>query len=435
MAGAKSERTPVVLPADLSTLSPVRALFAGAGSGAPASSLFRSLFPFPRPLSSEKASELSALLAPVSSFFTKIDGAAIDAAGELPAAVLASTRELGLWGLQIPEEHGGLGLSNTAYARVVEEFVHDPSTAVTLMAHQSIGLKGLLLCGTPAQCAKYLPKLASGEELAAFALTEPGTGSDAAGVKLTATAVDGGAAWELSGEKMWITNGGTASFYTVFARTQPAAGGPSRVTAFLVHRGEHAGVRPGPPEDKLGIRGSNTCAVHFDRVRVPAENVLGEVHGGFKVAMTILNNGRFGMGAATGGGIRRLIAASCDYANARKQFGEAISSFGLIQDKIARMATDAYAIEAMAYVTTARVDAGVDMSLEAAMSKVYGSEAQFHAVKEVRAEKKRRLRAAGAAGGGCAERKRPCRVMLSCAEKMRKEGGGRGITPILKFKK
>lgn len=377
------ERTPVVLPADLGTLSPLRALFAGVASTSKGRSAFGAcVFPYPKPLHDEASNDLSALLEPVSAFFGSIDGAAADSAGVLPEAVLEGTRKLGLWGLQIPEEHGGLGMSNTAYARVVEEFVLDPSTAVTLMAHQSIGLKGLLLLGTPAQKSKYLPRLASGEDIAAFALTEAGTGSDAAGVKLTATSVDGGKAWELNGSKMWITNGGTASFYTVFARTLPADGGPSKVTAFIVHRREHAGVTPGPPEDKLGIRASNTCVVSFDHVRVPAENVLGEVHGGFKVAMAILNNGRFGLGAATGGGIRRLIAATAAYANSRVQFGEPIANFGLIQDKIARMAFDAYAIEAMAYLCTAKIDAGVDMAVEAAAVKVYGSEAQFAAVNE-----------------------------------------------------
>jgi acyl-CoA dehydrogenase family member 9 len=250
------------------------------------------------------------------------------------------------------------------------------------MAHQSIGLKGVLLCGTEAQKTKYLPKLASGEEIAAFALTEPGTGSDAASVKLTATPVDNGDAYILRGTKMWISNGGIASFYTVFARTVDATGA-NKVTAFLVHRKEHAGVVPSPPEKKMGIRGSNTCVVTFEDVKVPKENILGELHGGFKVAMQILNNGRFGMGAACGGGIRRLIAGASEYANNRIQFGRPISSFGLVADKFSKMATQAYAIEAMAYMTTSLIDGpGLDMSIEAAMVKVYGSEAQFDAVNE-----------------------------------------------------
>lgn len=181
---------------------------------------------------------------------------------------------------------------------------------------------------------------------------------------------------------MWISNGGICSTYTVFART-PTADGGHKVTAFIANRDEHKGIIPGPPEKKLGIRGSNTCVVTFDNVFIPKENVLGEVNGGFKVAMGILNNGRFGMGAATGGGIRKLIALAADYANNRVQFGKPIASYGLIKEKFARMAVDAYVCESMAYMTTALIDGPkMDMSLEAAACKIYGSEAMFRAIND-----------------------------------------------------
>lgn len=167
--------------------------------------------PYPIALNTDQKDTLGQMLEPVSGFFKSVDSQKIDEEHKIGDDVMASLRELGLFGLQIPEALGGLGLNNTQYARVVEEFVFDPSIAVTLMAHQSIGLKGILLCGTDAQKEKYLPKLASGEKLAAFALTEPGTGSDAASVKTTAVPVEGGKFWEVTGQKMWISNGGTAS--------------------------------------------------------------------------------------------------------------------------------------------------------------------------------------------------------------------------------
>lgn len=154
---------------------------------------------------------------------------------------------------------------------------------------------------------------------------------------------------------MWISNGGICKTYTVFART-PADNGETKITAFIVHRDESPGIIPGAPEKKLGIRGSNTCIVTFDNCIVPRENIIGELNGGFKVAMGILNNGRFGMGAASAGGIRKLIAMAGEYANNRIQFGSPISHFGLIREKFSRMAVDAFAAESMAYMTTGLID-------------------------------------------------------------------------------
>eukprot|EP00753_Platysulcus_tardus_P013811 PLAT3867.2.p1 GENE.PLAT3867.2~~PLAT3867.2.p1 ORF type:complete len:622 (-),score=249.41 PLAT3867.2:86-1696(-) len=314
-----------------------------------------------------------------------VDSAKLDSDASMPKEVLSGLAELGLFGLQIPEEYGGLGLSNTQYARVAEEMAQDASVAVTLMAHQSIGLKGILLVGNEEQKSAYLPKLAAGEHIASFALTEPSSGSDAASVQTRATLSEDGKHWLLNGSKIWISNGGWADVFTVFARTdvknEETGEIEDKITAFIVER-DFGGLTNGPPEHKLGIRASNTVEVFFDNCPVPTENVLGEVGGGFKVAMMILNNGRFGLGAGTAGGMKKLLALTAEHATTRKQFGSTLSSFGLIQKKFADIAADAYIAESMAYQTTKLIDAGVDASVEAAMCKVYGSEAMWSAVNE-----------------------------------------------------
>ena len=357
-------------PIDKSELSPIRGLFFGDLSG-----FNKHCVPFPQALNAEAHSELKSMVEPVNSFFQSVPSAEIDEKHKIPEEVMQQLKELGLFGLQIATEYGGVGLSQSAYARLAEEMVMDASIAVTLMAHQSIGLKGIILCGTPEQKEKYLPKLASGEHIAAFALTEPGTGSVAASVQLTATPTADGKGFKLNGQKMWISNGGIADVYTVFAKNAHTKG----MTAFIVEKA-FGGIKPGAPEKKLGIRGSNTCVVTFDDCYVPNENILLQVGDGFKVAMNILNNGRFGLGAACGGGLRRLIGLAADYANNRKQFGRPIADFGLIREKFARMALDAYAIESMAYMTTALIDKGMDASVEAAACKIYGSEAMFSGI-------------------------------------------------------
>ncbi|XP_010576317.1 PREDICTED: very long-chain specific acyl-CoA dehydrogenase, mitochondrial-like, partial [Haliaeetus leucocephalus] len=198
------------------------------------------------------------------------------------------------------------------YARLVEIVgQHDLGVGITLGAHQSIGFKGLLLYGTPAQKKKYLPRLATGETVAAFCLTEPGSGSDAASIRTRAQPSPCGTFYTLDGSKIWISNGGLAEIFTVFAKTPLRDEGTGetkeKITAFIVERG-FGGVTHGAPEKKMGIRASNTAEVHFEGVRVPAENVLGVPGGGFKVAMNILNNGRFGMAAAMAGTMRGVLA-------------------------------------------------------------------------------------------------------------------------------
>ena len=215
-----------------------------------------------------------------------------DREAEQPAHFIQGLRDLGLFGLIVPEEYGGLGLSNAGYARVLSQSSsHDSSVSLTIGAHSSIGMKGILLFGTAEQKARYLPKLASGEMIAAFCLTESGAGSDAASIRTQAVKNADGS-WVLNGEKIWITNGGIADLYTVFARTSSASG---KITAFVVEAA-WAGVSHGKHEDKMGIRASSTTTVSFADVQVPAANVLDAEGKGFKVAMAILNNGRTGLG-------------------------------------------------------------------------------------------------------------------------------------------
>src|SRR3984957_9838502 len=289
-----------------------------------------------------------------------------------PAEFIQGLRDLGLFGLIIPEEHGGLGLSNAGYARVLSQTsTHDSSTSLTIGAHSSIGMKGILLFGTPEQRARYLPKLASGEMIAAFCLTESGAGSDAASIRTRADKNADGS-FTLNGEKIWITNGGVADLYTVFARTASPAG---KITAFVVEAA-WPGVAHGPHEDKMGIRASSTTTVSFSNVRVPADNVLDAEGKGFKVAMAILNNGRTGLGGGAVGGMKALIALATQQAQTRKQFGTPIAEYGLVREKIAQMTIDCFAAESVVWMVAHYIDSGtLDYSVEAAMSKVFASEA------------------------------------------------------------
>jgi acyl-CoA dehydrogenase family protein 9 len=332
-----------------------------------------SLFPYPRLRDKDRevlgmmVEAIDQFLAPKHRDFKEWDREAAQ-----PPELIQGLRELGLFGLIIPEEHGGLGLSNAGYARVLSQSSsHDSSVSLTIGAHSSIGMKGILLFGTAEQRARYLPKLASGEMIAAFCLTESGAGSDAASIRTHAEKNQDGT-WTLNGEKIWITNGGIADLYTVFARTSSGTG---KISAFLVEA-HWPGVSHGPHEDKMGIRASSTTSVSFADVRVPAENVLDAEGKGFKVAMAILNNGRTGLGGGAVGGMKSLIALATQQAQARKQFGEPIADFGLIREKIAQMTLECFAAESVVWMVAHYIDAGLDdYSVEAAISKVYASEA------------------------------------------------------------
>uniref|UniRef100_A0A4W6FMK1 Complex I assembly factor ACAD9, mitochondrial n=1 Tax=Lates calcarifer TaxID=8187 RepID=A0A4W6FMK1_LATCA len=343
------------------------------------------VFPFPE-IGNEEVEEINQLVAPVEKFFNEeVDSARIDREAKIPPETLNGLKELGLFGIMIPEEYGGLGLSNTMYARLAEIISLDGSIAVTLAAHQAIGLKGILIAGNEAQKQKYLPKLASGEHIAAFCLTEPGSGSDAASIQTRATLSEDGKHYLINGSKIWISNGGMADIMTVFARTEVIVDGvkKDKISAFIVERA-FGGITSGKPEDKLGIRGSNTCEVSFDNVPVPLENVIGEIGGGFKIAMNILNSGRFSMGSSSAGMIKKLIEMTSEYAATRKQFNKSLSEFGMIQEKFALMALNVFVMESMAYLTAGMMDRpGLpDCSVEAAMVKVFSSEGGWICVSE-----------------------------------------------------
>ncbi len=338
------------------------------------------LFPYPR-IDADEAETLRMVANSLDDFLQDKgeDFRQWDRESAQPEAFLQSLRELGLFGLIIPGDFGGIGLSNAGYTRVVEQLSsYDSSAALTVTAHSSIGMKGLLLFGTDEQKARYLPKLASGEMIAAFCLTESGSGSDAASVKTKAVKNQDGS-WTLSGEKIWITNGGIGDFYTVFART---GNDPGELSAFFVER-SWSGVNTGAKEDKMGIRASSTTSVSFSDVRVPAENLLGEEGQGFKIAMSILNNGRTGLGGGSVGGMKACIALATAQALERKQFGQNIAEFGLIKEKIAQMAIDCFASESVVWMVAHYIDSGCkDYSVEAAISKVFASEAMQRTANE-----------------------------------------------------
>jgi len=303
-----------------------------------------------------------------------------DREGEMPEAFIEELKAFGLFSLIIPEAFGGMGLSTTAYSRTLQELArHDGSVAVTVGAHSSIGLKGLMLFGTDEQKARFLPRLATGELIAAFCLTEPGAGSDAASIKTSA--VRDGEDWILNGNKLWITNGGIAQFYTVFAKTG-GQGERGHVSAFLV-TSDLAGVSHGPHEDKMGIRASNTTTVVFDNVRVPGKNLLGEEGKGFKVAMKILNSGRTGLGGGSVGAMKKMLGLATRQAKERVQFAKPIAEFGLIKQKLGTMVVDCYAAESAVNMVNHFIDAGhEDYAVEAAITKVFASEAMWRTIDE-----------------------------------------------------
>ncbi|MBL8604871.1 MAG: acyl-CoA dehydrogenase family protein [Myxococcales bacterium] len=340
------------------------------------------IFPYPEPGRDAREST-QLMLESVREFARReIDPAAIDREGAISSAVMQGLKELGLFGATISTEYGGAGLDATSYARLIQEISGiDASVAVTLGAHLALGAKSIAMFGSEAQRKRYLPKLARGEWVAAFALTEPGAGSDAANIQTRAVRQANGL-YHLDGHKIWITNGGFADVFTVFARTTALdARTKPKLTSFLIDR--EMGVRSGPNEPKLGIRGSSTTSVYFDGLEVPGDSVLGEPGKGFKVAMEVLNFGRLGLAAGCVGMARKLIELSVDRVQERRAFGRPIGEFGLVKDKVARMMAETWALESMVYLTTGLVDAKVpDWSLESAICKIFGSEMLWRLVND-----------------------------------------------------
>ncbi|MHB8838203.1 MAG: acyl-CoA dehydrogenase family protein [Gemmatimonadaceae bacterium] len=335
------------------------------------------IFPFPVPSDADREAAAAILDTFRSWAKETVDARQHDHDGKFTDATRAGMAELGLMGLNIPEEYGGFGASAMVFNRIFGEVgATDPALAVYFGAHQSIGCKGITLFGTEAQKQKYLPKCASAELIAAFCLTEPGSGSDAQAMRSTAIPSADGTHYVLNGTKIWISNAGYAGLLTVFAKVPVDVDGKQkqRVTAFIVDA--HApGVSMGQLEQKMGIKASDTRSFIFEDVKVPVEDRLGEVGHGFKIALEILNSGRLGLAAASARGTREMMRHALEYAKQREQFGRSIGSFEMIQRKFASAAADCYAADAGWMVTSAMVDrGGVDFSLETACCKIFASE-------------------------------------------------------------
>ncbi len=340
------------------------------------------VFPFPA-LSPDEKESLDAILGSFRAFAADhIDSAKIDHDAHFPDEVRFGLHELGLMGVSIPEAYGGFGATAKVYTRVFGELGGtDPALTVYFGAHQSIGCKGIVLFGTEAQKQQYLPKCATGEYVAGFCLTEPGSGSDAQAMKTSAVPSADGTHYVLNGQKIWISNAGYADIFTVFAKVPVEIDGKSkqRVTAFIVNA--HAeGVRLGKLEEKMGIKASDTRAVFFENVKVPMADRLGDVGQGFHVALEVLNSGRLGLAAGSARGARRIMREAIKYANERQQFGKSIGSFEMIQKKIALNAAEVYAADSGVQLASGMMDrGGIDFSLETAACKVFASELAFRA--------------------------------------------------------
>ncbi|MFA6237525.1 MAG: acyl-CoA dehydrogenase family protein [Bacteriovorax sp.] len=340
------------------------------------------IFPFPN-FSDSQVETAKEMMSAIDAFAKdNIDGHKFDEDNKIPDAVVLGLRDLGLYGLAVPEEFGGLGLDYTLYSRVFAQIAtYDASVATLLGAHQSIGFRALLNEGTEEQKKKWLPKLSSGEVVASFCLTEPGSGSDAYSIKTKATDNKDGT-YTINGQKLWITNAGLSGFYTVFCKTDHEVEGKTveKISVFIVEK-DMPGVTFGEKENKMGIRGSETRAVYFDKVVVPKENIIGELGKGFKIAMNVLNTGRLSLGAGCVGGMKTVLKLATEHAANRKQFGRPIAEFGLVQQKLAKMAELTYAVESMVYLTTGNISKGMnDYYMETAVCKVFGSEALWQTV-------------------------------------------------------
>ncbi|WP_174299311.1 acyl-CoA dehydrogenase family protein [Caulobacter sp. S45] len=293
-------------------------------------------------------------------------------ADAIPEALVQEMRELGLFGLSIPEEYGGLGLSMEDECRVAIELGRtSPVFRSVVGTNIGIGSQGLVMYGTEAQKARWLPKIASGETITSFALTESEAGSDSASVRTRA--VRDGDDYVLNGAKRYITNADKASLFTVMARTHADTPGAKGVSAFLV-LADSPGLSIGKPERKMGQQGAHVCDVIFEDVRVPADNRLGAEGEGFTLAMRVLDRGRLHISAVCVGVAERLIADQVAYASERKQFGQAVSGFQMVQAMIADSKAEALAARALTLETARLRDGGANTTLEAASSKLIASE-------------------------------------------------------------
>ncbi len=314
----------------------------------------------------------------------KVDPAAIDREADIPQAVVDGLGQLGVLGMTAPVEVGGRGFSQRGYCRVMEVIgAVCASTAVFVNAHHSIGMRALLLFGTPEQKRRWLPPVVSGQQLAAFALTEPEAGSDAGNVQTQAIPSPDGSHYVLNGQKRYITNGSIARMLTVMARTPVPGRSDTAITAFLVTPDMPGFEVVEPRMDKLGIRGTATSRLAFHNMAVPRDNILGPLGKGLKVALTVLDFGRATFGACCTGAIKTCLRLASDHAAHRRQFDRPLGDFELVKQKIAQMAANAYAMEAMTTITASLIDRGLeDYMVETAMLKVFATEYLWQAVNE-----------------------------------------------------
>ena len=305
----------------------------------------------------------------------------MDEKGEFDMEIMSQMAELGFWGIPWPEEYGGAGLDDTAMVLVVEEIARAcPSTAITLSVHNSLPCRVIGWFGSESQKKKYLPRLASGEWIGAYAVSEPDYGSDAA--RIQTSAVKKGDRYVLNGVKTWITTGANAGAVVVFARTDKNVEKPHRgITAFIVEP-SFPGFSAGRQEKKLGLRASDTCQLVLEDCEVPEENVLGEVNGGFGIMMRGLDGGRIGVAAQAVGIAQACLDAAVEYSKVRRQFGRAICEFGMIQQKFADMAARINAARLMTRQAAWLKDRGVPHSKEASMAKLFASDTAVYCAEQ-----------------------------------------------------
>lgn len=336
--------------------------------GAPLSGF--SAYPLP---SEEEAEMLAMVTASVARLREdRLDGSAIDKTGRIPDDVRQAAAELGLFGLPFPEQFGGMELGQRAYLQVFATLAEEDSALCALLGgHLTLVGKGLLLFATEEQLQRWLPGMAAGKTIGSFALTEAEAGSDFRSLHTVADPVENG--YLLTGSKMWITNGGDAGLFLAFARVRGAE--PGDLTAFLVDA-DSDGIQVGPPEDKMGLRGSSTTPVDFEEVFVPVGDRLGEEGDGFRIAVEILNRGRIGWSGACEGSGRRLLREASDHARQRIQYGQPIAEFGMVQELLADSAADLVTIEALNDLGGGLVDSGEEeLVVEAAAIKIFATEA------------------------------------------------------------
>ena len=315
---------------------------------------------------------------------TKIDPVKIDREAIIPDDVVRGLGQIGVLGACLPKSCGGMNWSQTQYCKLLEVLGgHCASTALFVNAHHSIGPRSLVLFGTAAQQARWLPKLASGEWISAFALTEPEAGSDAANVQTMATPTPDGKGYLINGQKRWITNGGIAQVLTVMARTPVPGKTETKITAFIVTPDMPGFEVIEKRMEKCGVRGSATARLAFHDMFVPKENILGQLGKGLRVALTVLDFGRTTFGASCTGAAKFCLARAVAHANTRRQFGQTLGSFELVKDKIAYMSAGTFAMEAATYQTAALIDSGAeDYMLETAMLKVFATDVLWRIVND-----------------------------------------------------